>query len=395
MQVSSSGQLGFAPDEPYGTDSVSTPTSRSRSATCRCTTAPTPEAPFVNLKKRLKEFARSETRAALVQSVVQCAGLALSAKSLAGLLAAPAAIAGPENAAVIATMKVVYDEVKSLEGLNSDPINDLQAKADACGSTLIWFFFAYKTFSDPPATGVDEVPVPGTVTLAPPPSLCASSAGSAHAACLTLVSHEEAVTLALARVASAYGAISTAIDRLSQAQATGDASASALQSAVLEALQLELAQNLDSLTATERTLGALLGHYFGRLRVPGQRDQPDRGVRPGAAATPRHPCERDHERAGRALIRLRARSAPSFQRRRGDRAFDHPRRSQGAGCGAHKRRIRGEAGRRYRSRSLEEVRRRRCWPRRSCRAAAGLRGRAPCGRALSRARLTPATPGAL
>ena len=216
-----------------------------------------PEAPFVNLKKRLKEFARSETRAALVQSVVQCAGLALSAKSLAGLLAAPAAIAGPENAAVIATMKVVYDEVKCLKGLNSDPINDLQAKADACGSTLIWFFFAYKTFSDPPATGVDEVPVPGTVTLAPPPSLCASSAGSAHAACLTLVSDEEAVTLALARVASAYGA-STAIDRLSQAQATGDASASALQSAALKALQLELAQNLDSLTATERTLGALL-----------------------------------------------------------------------------------------------------------------------------------------
>ncbi len=52
-------------------------------------------------------------RDALVQSVVQCAGLALSAKSLAGLLAAPAAIAGPENAAVIATMKVVYDEVKA------------------------------------------------------------------------------------------------------------------------------------------------------------------------------------------------------------------------------------------------------------------------------------------
>ena len=233
-----------------------------------CATAPTPEAPFVNLKKRLKEFARSDARDALVQSVVQCAGLALSAKSLAGLLAAPAAIAGPENAAVIATMKVVYDEVKSLEGLNSDPINDLQAKADACGSTLIWFFFAYKTFSDPPATGVDEVPVPGTVTLAPPPSLCASSAGSAHAACLTLVSDEEAVTLALARVASAYGAVSTAIDRLSQAQATNDASASALQSAALEALQLELAQNLDSLTATERTLGALLHHYFGRLEFP-------------------------------------------------------------------------------------------------------------------------------
>ncbi len=107
--------------------------------------------------------------------------------------------------------------------------------------------------------------MPGTVTLAPPPSLCASSAGSAHAACLTLVSDEEAVTLALARVASAYGAISTAIDRLSQAQATNDASASALQSAALKALQLELAQTLDSLTATERTLGALLHHYFGRL----------------------------------------------------------------------------------------------------------------------------------
>jgi hypothetical protein len=218
--------------------------------------------PAQALKDILKPFAKLEAKRALLESVLDCGGLALSAHGLAGELAAASAEGpGPESAAAVAMISGAYGRYSTIKSLTTNPIEGLQDQARSCGAALVWFVQAYKLLKDPPIGNPEAVVLPVTPALRPI-NICGHYSHRLRPTCVRLTRLLQAVSLDTAKLMATYGASLAAIDSLSSADAAGDQLGIALQTATLEALHAELVPRQRALRVDQVSLAKLLKHFL-------------------------------------------------------------------------------------------------------------------------------------
>jgi|SRR5579884_796270 len=220
------------------------------------------------LKLILKNVAKVEAQRALLESSIQCIGLALTAHGLAGALTASASPIGPApQSAALADMAIgAYGQYSLAKNLAAGTLQGLQVQANNCAAALVWLLQAYKVLQDPPVGSPDTVALPLTPVVRPV-TLCGRYSGSLRRSCNKLSRLLLAHTRDTARVMATYDAILVAVDQLSSAQSSGDLSGAALQTAVIEALHSELAIRQGTLDKDDAALGALLQRFMRRARL--------------------------------------------------------------------------------------------------------------------------------
>jgi hypothetical protein len=222
--------------------------------------------PISKTKREKQAEASAEFRKAGIDALVPCAK---TAKEVVAKTIEMSTIAGE---AFELSLNALQPFVNA--ALGGDPAKE----ANECAEAIARMIEAYQTYTsaDPPDSAFGSVALPATLG-APRSDACAKARGKAARICDDLVGAGLRRLAAQDRVAAVEGAIGTATNRLSTAVAAGSAAGTSLQTAVIAALNGELAAALGAQDRADRALAAALRKHHIHVAI----------VRPGLAGANR------------------------------------------------------------------------------------------------------------
>jgi hypothetical protein len=212
--------------------------------------SPPPGPPISKLKREKQAEASAEFRKAEIDALVPCAK---TAKEVVAKTIEMSTIAGE---AFELSLNALQPFVNA--ALGGDPAKE----ANECAEAITRMIEAYQTYTsaDPPDSAYGSVALP-VRTGATRSGACATARGKAARICDDLVGAGLRRLAAQDRVAAVESAIGTATNRLSTAVAAGSAARISLQTAVIAALNGELAGALGAQDGADGTLAARLREH--------------------------------------------------------------------------------------------------------------------------------------